>query len=182
MLLYRVAERHFLVLKRQALSFGALTLMQNSLSFLIVLPVVALRGEHKMFRDLVHQHWRDPMPVMCIIFTGCAGLALGYYSIMLQSEITATSFTVLQSTLKAVTILFAMVILSEKLSCLSAIGCITSLAGSTWYGLAASRPRPPAAAESLLKGDIPPESEHGEQPIEGEGIPASGHGKQHIKE
>lgn len=151
MVSYRLAERRVLWDMPRALSFGALNLMQN---FFGLIPVVILFfawGEHRTLSEhsylLKLDHWRDPMTSVCILFSGSAGVALGYYSTMLQKEVTATTMLALQSIMKVAVIFLAMVVLHEHLGHWSAIGCGISLVGGAWYAWVISKPE-------LQKGEV----------------------------
>lgn len=148
MISYRLMERRVLLDLPRTLSFGPLILMQNVCGMLPVVLLFFTWGEHRALSEYPYlfklDHWRDPAAALCIVFSACAGLSLGFYSTMLQKEITATTMLALQSSLKVVVITLAIFVLGEHVGSWSAVGCIISLLGGVWYGFIASRPQPPS--------------------------------------
>lgn len=155
MITYRLFERCLLVGMPQALSFGSLALLQNVVGLLPVIALVFLWGEHRAVLPTLIKCRQDPLTITIVLFSGCTGLALGYYSLVLQRHITATAFLTLQSSTKLLTILLAIFVLSERPGWLSFVGCMISLLGGTWYGFISNR----ADSESLSeKAETVPEA------------------------
>jgi drug/metabolite transporter (DMT)-like permease len=146
MLLYRLAERYLLLGMPKSLSFGALNLLQNAAGLLPAILLFFVWGEHRTMSDNLLRCSRDPMTLAIISFSGCAGLALGYYSIVLQKAVTATSFLTIQCSMKVMTILLAVVVLGEHPGILGTVGCLISLGGGAWYGFLGSRPNPSSSS------------------------------------
>lgn len=144
MISYRLVERRLLWDMPRTISFGALTLMQNLAGLLPIVVLFFAWGEHAVLwknPELLRlDHRQDPMDAACILYSGCAGLALGFYSTKLQKEITATTMLALQSSMKIMIIFLAMVVLGEHLGSWSAVGCSISLLGGIWYARVVSRP------------------------------------------
>jgi len=146
MISYRLAERRLLWDMPRSLSFGALNLLQNTFGMLPVVALFFAWGEHRALKEhpdlFTLARWHDPMAAVCILFSGCAGLSLGYYSTMLQKEITATTMVTLQCSMKVIIIFLAMLVLGERFRSWSALGCFVSLLGGAWYARITSRPAP----------------------------------------
>jgi len=146
MITYRLAERRMLWDMPRSLSFGALNLLQNTFGMIPVVALFFAWGEHRALKEhpdlFTLARWHDPMAAVCILFSGCAGLSLGYYSTMLQKEITATTMVTLQCSMKVIIIFLAMLVLGERFRSWSALGCFVSLVGGGWYARITTRPAP----------------------------------------
>jgi solute carrier family 35 protein len=131
---HRVLERYILT-SDMKLSFDAMTLIYNVIPLLPVLALCWTTGEMDRWPEYTHL-LHSPMAVAVIGCSGVLGLCLGQSGIMVQKCVTATSFMVLQTTVKIFIIFAAMVIFHDRFTSMSFAGCFMSLAGCGCYGAA----------------------------------------------
>jgi len=135
---HRLCERCLLVDPSMTFSFGAVALMNNMMGLLLILPLILLRGEHLQWLEYggpLHMfEGKDSTAVICVLLSGCTGVSMGYYGIVLQRQVTATSMLLLQTVFKVITILVALFVFRDHLNLVTWLGCSVSLAGSVWYG------------------------------------------------
>merc|ERR1719473_1683748 len=124
------------------------------MGLLLIAPLVLLRGEHNQFSDYAESiQGKDPTAGICVILSGLTGVSMGYYGIVLQRQVTATSMLVLQTVIKILTILLALFLFRDHLSIVTGLGCFVSLAGSAWYGSIAASWSQEASLKEAGDGD-----------------------------
>jgi len=135
---HRVCERCLLLDPRMTFSSGAVVVLNNIIGVLIVVPLLLLRGEHKQWSQwatsLHQQRGYDPATAGCILLSGCAGVLLSYFGIVLQKQISTTSMLSLQTAVRIFTITLALFLFNDDINPVTGLGCAVSLAGSAWYG------------------------------------------------
>lgn len=132
---HRLFERNLLTDSSMTLSFIAASLVNNVVGTIPVITALLVRGEHHLWAEhlLSETLWTNPTAVACIMVSGIAGLSLGYSSIAVQKQVTATSMLTLQTTMKMTTIYLAVAVLGEYLTCSTTLGAGLSIVGSVWY-------------------------------------------------
>merc|ERR1719235_1277316 len=114
-----------------------MTLLNNVIGVLPVLALGCLRGEHhqlpEALSNLLHVENRK---AVYIFASGCVGLSLGFFSIVVQKEISATSMLVLSSLARMTALIFSVLIFADAFTWISGTGCFLSFVGMFWYGLA----------------------------------------------
>lgn len=134
---HRLLEKRLLADEKFVLDFKSATLLNNLLGIPPMLALAKLDEEHFDFHELLG-HWDQSL----VILASCVfGVSLGYYSIVLQKALSATSFVVMQTSGKLVTVALAMLVLQEGFTLVTGIGCALSLAATAWYAIAVSRAR-----------------------------------------
>merc|ERR1719498_829851 len=84
-----------------------------------------------------HNAWRDPATLVLIGLSGCMGMGIGFYGLMCQKAMTATSFQVLQNMSKVAVVAVGVFVFGDRLDAPSKIcGMALSLLGSAAYGFA----------------------------------------------
>jgi len=134
---YRVQQRRLLTDGAMQLSFGAINFVNNVVGLVPVLPLCILYDEHQQWMSVGPRFLgaiaADPGTLGCIALSACAGVSLGYYSLVIQKQMLATSMFVLQSALKIIAVVFAILLSQGQFNRLACLGCLLSLAGSMWY-------------------------------------------------
>lgn len=132
---HRLFERNLLTDSSMTLSFTSASLMNNLVGIIPVVIALVVRGEHHLWAEHLFSEtlWTNPTAVACMIVSGIAGLSLGYSSIAVQKQVTATSMLTLQTTMKMTTIYLAVAVLGEHLTCSTTLGAGLSIVGSVWY-------------------------------------------------
>lgn len=136
----RLLERYLLLDDGMRLSFGAMSLLNNTIPIFLVIPLLIYQGEMSQFLAMsASPALREPSSLACIFCSGCLGLSLGYWGIVMQKAISATSMLTMQSTTKVSTILLAMLVLGDHFSLLTGFSIVVSLAGALWYGISVAK-------------------------------------------
>merc|ERR1719271_2165857 len=99
-----------------------------------ILPMLVLA----MASDEI-QHWTSAVneasrTSWCwVLISGCCGCSLGYFAVLTQKFLSATTFLMLQNLNKIVIILLGVFVMHDQMPQLSALGCGLSLLGSYYY-------------------------------------------------
>lgn len=150
----RLTQKSLLVDPNFKLSFGAISLVNNSVTILPLLVLTWLKSELALWPTAFGRMFSDWEKVACVVISGCIGLCLGWTSLAVQKAITATSFFVLQTCVKFGIVILAMWLLNDSFNFVSGTGCFLSLAAGAWYVQAVKR-----AWASVEKPDKPKPSQ-----------------------
>eukprot|EP00746_Dinoflagellata_sp_MGD_P001817 gnl/MRDRNA2_/MRDRNA2_103454_c0_seq1.p1 gnl/MRDRNA2_/MRDRNA2_103454_c0~~gnl/MRDRNA2_/MRDRNA2_103454_c0_seq1.p1 ORF type:complete len:882 (-),score=141.58 gnl/MRDRNA2_/MRDRNA2_103454_c0_seq1:86-2731(-) len=132
---HRLFERHLLTDSSMTLTFVGASQVNNIVGMVPVVLALVANGEHHHWGKYLFSAtlWKDMTSVATIVVSGIAGLSLGYSSIAVQKQVSATTMLTLQTTLKMLMISLAVLILHENLNRSTAAGCVLSIAGGVWY-------------------------------------------------
>merc|ERR1719482_2327528 len=84
-----------------------------------------------------HSAWTDPATLLLVALSGMFGMGIGFYGLMCQKAMTATSFQVLQNMSKVCVVGVGVVVFGDRLDSPTRLGGMAlSLLGSAAYGLA----------------------------------------------
>lgn len=134
---HRILERQLLVDTSMRLSFGAASMVNNSVGIIPIACFMLLLGEHHRWAEsFASREFLQLKALACIIFSGVVGLCLGFYSIVIQKHVSATAHLVLQTAVKFLTVIAIIFLLHEQLSLIKGVGCFVTLLGGAWYGVA----------------------------------------------
>lgn len=163
----RLLQRRLLVSECKDMPLSACMLLNNSFG---MVPTFAMAiTMHEVQGYTAHQHvWRDPAALVLIALSGVIGMGIGFFGLMCQQTMTATSFQVLQNMSKVAVVAIGIVVFGDHLDSPSRIcGMLLSLLGSAAYGLARAsekKPQPADPADQEGGGVIcDPESSKGEK-------------------
>lgn len=135
----RVLQRRLLVKECQDLPLSACMVVNNTLGVLPSVLLIFLTGESAGYAKSA-VNWADPGVLTLILMSGFMGLGIGFFGLMCQKAMTATSFQVLQNMSKVVVVSVGIGLFGDKVdSPQRMIGIFLSLAGSAAYGVARSR-------------------------------------------
>lgn len=147
---HRICERWLLVDPELTLSFEAVAFLNHTVGFMLVAPLLLLRGEQNEWEEYASEFigysaQSSSLSVIVVIFiSGCSALSMAYYSVAVQQKVSATTMLVLQTGTKILTILASLLIFTDYLTWFTALGCVISLAGGVAY----------AAVLSAAAGDL----------------------------
>lgn len=158
----RVLQRRLLVAECKDLPLSACMTVNNLFG---ILPTFAMAvATHEV--DGYHSHhlaWADPATLVLIGLSGCMGMGIGFYGLMCQKAMTATSFQVLQNMSKVAVVAVGVFVFGDRLDSPARLGGMgLSLIGSAAYGLARAAEAPMTkdaveeAPESPKKGERQP--------------------------
>jgi len=133
---HRLMEKTLLSDQSFKLSFGVACILNNTLGIPPILCMAFWRGEHETWQRSFASLVSNGDDLFMILLSSSVGLILGFYSIVAQKAISATSWLALQTLTKIAVIFLTVVMLGEKFSFLSAIACAVSLASGVWYSMA----------------------------------------------
>mmetsp|Transcript_145953 Transcript_145953/g.254679 ORF Transcript_145953/g.254679 Transcript_145953/m.254679 type:complete len:384 (-) Transcript_145953:113-1264(-) len=131
----RLLQRRLLVLECKDLPLSACMTINNTLG---VFPSLVLAGVMHEYKGFVTNAavWTDPAVVVLLLLSGFMGLGIGFFGLMCQKAMTATSFQVLQNMSKVVVVFIGVTLFHDKVDSFSRVfGMILSLGGSLVYGL-----------------------------------------------
>merc|ERR1719198_389766 len=75
-----------------------------------------------------------PKTTWCwVLISGFCGCSLGYFALLAQKVLSATSFIMLQNLNKIVAVLLGVTVMGDSMPRLSAFGCGLSMLGSFYY-------------------------------------------------
>lgn len=138
---HRLLERSLLVDPSMRLSFSGASWVNNTVGIIPISCFMLLSGEHHSWAEtFASPDLLNLQPLTCIIFSGVVGLSLGYFSIVIQKHVTATSHLVLQIAVKIVTVVAVILLLHEHLTLLTGCGCLLTILGGAWYSFARLAP------------------------------------------
>lgn len=137
---HRLLERSFLVDKKMTLSFGAMALLNNTVPILPIICFLTHRGEFSEYSSLVSKFVQTDVlqelsSITSLLLSAFLGLSLGYWSVVVQKQVSATTMLTLQTAGKVSTILLATSMLGDSCPVLAALGIAISLAGTAWYSV-----------------------------------------------
>jgi hypothetical protein len=135
MMANRLVERRFLAHERLDLSVTAALLLNNSLGLLPVGLTLLAKNEASTWttEPVRHGGW-TLLGVSCALSVG-----IGWFSMSLQKQISATSMLVVTNMNKVLVIVYGIAVLREESSVGVVGGCTVALAGGLAYGYAALR-------------------------------------------
>jgi len=132
----RLIQRRLLVSECKDLPLSACMTLNNSVG---MLPTFAIAmAMHEVQSIPAHQAaWTDPATLFLIGLSALMGTGIGYYGLMCQKAMTATSFQVLQNLTKIVLVFVGISVFGDNLSSpISQGGMALSIVGSAAYGYA----------------------------------------------
>merc|ERR1719215_415736 len=93
---------------------------------------------HEVQRIPAHREaWTDPATLLLIGLSGLMGMAIGFYGLMCQKAMTATSFQVLQNLTKIIVVFIGVCVFGDIMDSRTRQGgMVLSIVGSVAYGLA----------------------------------------------
>jgi len=151
----RLLQRRLLVSECKDLPLSACMTLNNTLGMLPTLVMAMAMHEVDGYRH--HSAaWRDPATLVLIALSGGMGLCIGFFGLMCQRAITATSFQVLQNVSKVAVVAVGVCVFGDPMdSRYHVCGMALSLLGSAAYGFArASEPKPEKKESALPSDDI----------------------------
>lgn len=132
----RIFERALLVDASMDLSFAAMNLLNNSLGIMPALLCWFANGEYEFAEKFAEElAQRSPHMLGPLLLSGVVGLALGWWSIKVQKEVNATTFTVIQLGGRFATMIGAATVLGEQLSLVMWFGCMLTFIGAAWFSM-----------------------------------------------
>jgi len=132
----RLIQRRLLVSECKDLPLSACMTLNNSLG---MLPTFAMAmAMHEVQSISTHQAaWSDPATLFLIGLSGLMGMGIGYFGLMCQKAMTATSFQVLQNLTKIVLVFVGVCVFGDNMDSRTRQGgMMLSIVGSAAYGLA----------------------------------------------
>lgn len=127
----RLLQSHLLKSSEFSVSAPSCALFNNIAGILPILALAATTGELWNWRSAIAL---APPTTWCwVLLSGCCGCCLGYFSLLAQRLLSATSFLVLQNMSKVVIIVLAVALMGDRMTGYSAFGCCLSMAGSFGY-------------------------------------------------
>merc|ERR1719478_351976 len=106
-------------------------LVNNVLGILPMVFLAAVTDEIVIWRSIVAQ---TPKATWCwVAISGFCGCSLGYFALLAQKVLSATSFIMLQNLNKIVAVLLGVTVMGDSMPRLSAFGCGLSMLGSFYY-------------------------------------------------
>jgi len=151
----RLLQRRLLVSECKDLPLSACMTINNTFG---MIPTFAMAyGMHEI--QGYHSHagsWTDPITLVLIALSCCMGMGIGYFGLMVQKVMTATSMHVLQNASKVGVVAAGVVVFGERLDSPARIcGMALSIMGSAAYGLArANEQKQPSVSDD--KGESNP--------------------------
>lgn len=137
----RLLQRRLLVLECKDLPLSACMAINNTVGILPSILVTCLLHEYSGYAKN-NAVWSDPAVIVLLIMSGLMGLGIGFFGLMCQKAMTATSFQVLQNMSKVAVVFMGVSVFGDKVDSPARIGgMILSLAGSLIYGLIRHRDR-----------------------------------------
>lgn len=156
----RLLQRRLLVLECRDLPLSACMTLNNSLGMLPTLAMAMVMQEVQAIP--AHQAaWTDPATLALIGLSGAMGMAIGFFGLMCQKAMTATSFQVLQNLNKILVVFVGVGVFGDTMdSRTRQAGMLLSIVGSAAYGLsraseAAVKDAGPGEHQALLKPKTP---------------------------
>merc|ERR1719162_1048931 len=132
----RLIQRRLLVSECKDLPLSACMTLNNSLGMIPTLAVAVATNEVQTI-PAHHTTWTDPTTLLLISLSGLMGLGIGFYGLMCQKAMTATSFQVLQNLTKIVLVCVGVYVFGDNMSSHTLQGgMVLSIVGSAAYGLA----------------------------------------------
>jgi len=148
----RCIQRRLLVKECKDLPLSACMTLNNSLG---MIPTFAMAiGMHEVQAFPAHHAaWTDPATLVLVALSGVMGMGIGFYGLMCQKAMTATSFQVLQNMSKVAVVGVGVFVFGDHMDSPAKIGGMAlSLLGSAAYGLARASEAKEGAA-SLAAGE-----------------------------
>merc|ERR1719213_1221734 len=110
---------------------------------------------HEVQAYSVHRSaWRDPATLVLIALSGVMGMGIGFYGLMCQRAMTATSFQVLQNMSKVAVVAVGIVVFGDRMDSPARIGGMAlSLMGSAAYGWARTSESKSVPDVTVAKGE-----------------------------
>jgi len=132
----RLVQRRLLVSECKDLPLSACMILNNSVG---MLPTFAMAmAMHEVQTIPANQAaWTDPATLLLIGLSGLMGMAIGFFGLMCQQAMTATSFQVLQNLSKIFLVFVSVCVFGDNMdSHTRQAGMVLSIVGSVAYGLA----------------------------------------------
>eukprot|EP00812_Abedinium_dasypus_P003728 NODE_1460_length_1136_cov_711.808511.p1 GENE.NODE_1460_length_1136_cov_711.808511~~NODE_1460_length_1136_cov_711.808511.p1 ORF type:complete len:259 (-),score=65.64 NODE_1460_length_1136_cov_711.808511:342-1118(-) len=131
-----VVQRRLLVKECRDLPLSACVAMNNAIGIFPTLVMLFIAGEPHALQE--HEaEWRNQATITLIMMSGLAGLAISYYGLACQKEMSATSFVVLQNASKVAVVAIGVGVFGDQVFTVWRLaGMSASLLGSLLYGLA----------------------------------------------
>jgi len=139
--------RHFSISRNIHLSFGARSLVDNLVGLVFIFPMILVNRDQDMLPSILSNIQTDVLTLVCIFFSGCASLCMGYYGNILQSKVLATTVMSLHTGKKVLMIFLALLISRNRLSLVNGSWCLLCLLGLLGYAFDVIF-RPPGALHS----------------------------------
>jgi len=153
----RVLQRRLLVSECKDLPLSACMTLNNSLG---MLPTFALAMSMHEVEGYQAHHiaWTDPATLVLIALSGFMGMGIGFYGLMCQRAMTATSFQVLQNFSKVAVVGVGVFVFEDHFDSPQRFaGMGLSILGSAAYGYARSIESKDVQADILpVKGERQP--------------------------
>jgi len=132
----RCVQRRLLVSECKDLPLSACMTLNNALGMLPTFMMAMALHEPATFSS--HKDaWTDPATLLLIGLSGLMGMGIGFYGLMCQKAMTATSFQVLQNMSKVCVVGVGVVVFGDRMDSPTRLGGMAlSLLGSAAYGLA----------------------------------------------
>jgi len=132
----RLIQRRLLVSECTDLPLSTCMVLNNSLGMIPTFAIAMATNEVQTI-PAHHTAWTDPATLSLISLSGLMGLGIGFYGLMCQKAMTATSFQVLQNLTKVVLVFAGIYVFGDDMSTHTLQGGMAlSIMGSAAYGLA----------------------------------------------
>lgn len=152
----RVLQRRLLVSECKDLPLSACMTLNNSLGMLPTFAM-ALASHEVDGYEAHHAAWTDPTTLLLIALSGVMGMGIGFYGLMCQRAMTATSFQVLQNMSKVAVVAVGIVVFGDRMDSPARIGGMAlSLMGSAAYGWARTSESKSVPDVIVAKGECKP--------------------------
>lgn len=130
----RLLQRRLLVSECKDLPLSACMTINNSLGIIPTFGMALAMHEVQGYAAN-YSAWTDPAAIILIALSGCMGMGIGFFGLMVQKAMTATSFQVLQNMSKICVVSVGVTVFGDRLDSTERItGMALSLIGSAWYG------------------------------------------------
>lgn len=154
----RLLQRRLLVSECKDLPLSACMTLNNSLGMIPTFAMAMTMHEVQGYQAH-HAAWTDPPTLLLIAMSGGLGMGIGFFALMCQKAMSATSFMVLQNMSKIAVVGVGVFVFGDQMSGPARIcGMILSLLGSAAYGFAVKAAA--ASQEMASKEPLPKDERH----------------------
>jgi len=133
-------------------SLAVCMLMNNTIGMVPLFFFAWVNGELWTWQSTLEGCSSDTWKL--VIATGLTGCSLGYFGLEVQRQLSAVSVLMLQNASKVVIIWVGVLVFSDDISGISALGCGISMLGAVWYGNEAIKAAPPKAEPTEITPDV----------------------------
>lgn len=150
----RVLQRRLLVSECEGLPLSACMTLNNSFGMLPTFAMAIAMHEVQGYK-LHYTAWTDPATLVLVGMSGCMGMGIGFFGLMCQRAMSATSFQVMQNASKVIVVCVGVFVFGDNLDGPTRLGGMAlSLVGSLAYGVAKAMDTPEASPEAVKQHQI----------------------------